>query len=99
MSGSATFATERLRFATPATMISAARTSPARAGAAAVSSRCDAAVLTARLRTRRLPLALIIALAPVAGLDRLCGRGESITGEGQWASKRGCASLFGCHLD
>src|SRR5215216_234757 len=38
MSGSATFATERFRLATPATRMSAASTSPARAGASAGGS-------------------------------------------------------------
>src|SRR4051812_31012227 len=56
MSGSATFATDRFRFATPATRINDARTSPARAGASSTSALFVPAIGTRailRLRRRR----------------------------------------------
>src|SRR5262245_20227976 len=57
MSGSATFATDRLRLATPATMINAASTRPARSGAVEVSSgECPAVVAVAALGTDSLTL-------------------------------------------
>ena len=63
MSGSATFATERLRFATAATRISEMRTTPARSGAADVSGALSSAIRDRITCCRRVPiLAEILAL-------------------------------------